>query len=268
MERKFAFLFLFAFAIAPCLFSASLEELTGSDYAGRLRSDGTITEAQLKNPVLKLLPRHDELRQFVNGAMAALAPGVAVETLYLYGKPVPSPEFSDKWSDTQRANLFNQALALSTLTGIQYYSASRKAMRTFYEFSRVIDNPETKNPLPDPVYTQPPVSLTLYARQKDLSFGDNIYRYDFKTARDAFFFAQENMTALNYGIIPAVGKNKLRSVLAVIDCGDFLLIYAVSMAKAASVPGMGDKIRNSFGNRAEAVLKWFTGRADSVFFAE
>ena len=268
MKRKFAFLFLFACIIAPRLFPATLEELIEPVYAAQLLSGNSVTETQLKNPVLKLLPRHNELRQFVNGAMAALGPGVAVETLYLYKKPVYSPGLSGSWSDTQRINLFNQALAMSTLTGIQYYSASRKAMRTFYESSKVIDGPETKNQLPDPVFAQPPESLTLYVRQKDLTFGDNIYRYDFKIVRDAFFFTQENMTALNYGIIPAVGKNKLRSVMAVIDCGDSLLIYAVSMAKTASVPGMGDRIGNSFGNRAEAVLKWFTGRADNVFFSE
>jgi hypothetical protein len=140
-------------------------------------------------------------------------------------------------------------------------------MRVFYEFSRVLDGPRTKKPVSDPVFTVPPQSLTLYADQKDLTFGDNVYRYDYQSAPDALFFVQENLTALNAGIIPAVGRNKLRSVLAVIDCGDCLLIYAVSMAKAAALPGMGDRIGSSFGNRAEAVLKWFTAGADRVFAA-
>jgi hypothetical protein len=78
-------------------------------------------------------------------------------------------------------------------------------------------------------------------------------------------FVQQNLTAMNAGIIPAVGKNKLRTVMAVIDAGDSLLIYAVSMAKAAPFPGLGERIGNSFTNRAEAVLKWFSGRADGVF---
>jgi hypothetical protein len=37
------------------------------------------------------------------------------------------------------------------------------------------------------------------------------------------------------------------------------------MAKAASVPGMGDRIGASFTNRINAVLQSFSGRADSVF---
>ena len=262
MKYKTVYLFLIALVVCiPDIFSASLDELVDPAHAAQLRSGNSVSETQLKNPALKILPRHEELRQFVTGAISSLNPNLAVETLYLYKKKASS----NNWSNAQRADLFNKTLAISSLTGIQYFSASRNVMRTFYESSGVIDGPQTKNPLPDPFYTQPPESLFLYARQKDLTFGDNTYRYDFKLVRDAFFFSQENETSLNYGIIQAIGRNRLRSVFAVIDCGDSLLIYAVSMARAAALPGMGDRISSSFGNRAEAVLKWFTVKADSVF---
>ena len=256
------------FAAAAPVFSATLEELVGIERAAALRSgDASITEVQLKNPAPLLLPLHGELRRFIADNMGSLGPNILVETLWRYPKPQAGGETSGNagWNETERAGLFNQLMALSTLTGIQYYSASRGTMRTFYESSRVIDGPQSKKNLPDPVYAAPPSALTLYARQKDLTFGDNIYRYDYHTASDAFFFVQENLTALTAGIIPAVGKNKLRTVMAVIDCGDSLLIYAASMAKAASIPGMGERIGNSFSNRAQAVLKWFAGRADQVF---
>jgi len=265
MKRQFVLLFLFLCVAIPRIFPVPLEDMVGSNYAARIGLGGvSVTETQLKNPVLKLLPNHSGLRRYVTEAMTSLDPSLAVETLYLYKKPVRSV-LLEGWNDDQRANLFNQIMSLSTLAGIEYYSASRRTMRTFYETSRVIDGPQTKNPLPDPVFAQPPETLTIYARQKDLTFGDNVYRYDFLTTGDAFFFTQENMTALTAGIIPAIGKNKLRSVMAIIDCGDSLLIYAVSMAKAASIPGMGDRIGNSFTNRADALIKWFTGKADSVF---
>ncbi|GHV93870.1 hypothetical protein AGMMS50293_01900 [Spirochaetia bacterium] len=235
-----------------------------------MRTAGFISRTQLKNPSPGLLPQHAGLRRLIDETRTSLGPSLCAETLFLYEKPRPQAD-SDavdtgaNWSEAERAGLFNQVLALSTLTGIQYYSASRGAMRIFYESSRVIDNPDSKQVIPDPMYATPPVSLTLYARQKDLTFGDNIYRYDYHATSDAFFFVQENLTALIVGIIPAVGRNKLRTVLAVIDCGDSLLIYTLSLAKAASVPGMGERVGNAFTNRATAVLKWFTGRADGVF---
>jgi hypothetical protein len=259
MKRRLFSLFFYILFI-PCVFSLTIEELMGPEIAKRLRA-GAVSETQLGKPALKLLPALPELRQFVSNSMTSLEPTLAVETLYLYKKP----NSAAIWNDSLKTALFNQMTAISSLTGIEYFSATRNAMRTFYEYSSVIDSPSSKKPLPDPVFNKPPAQYTLFARQKDLTFGDNIYRYEYKTSESALFFIQENMTSMNYGIIPAVGKNKLKSVLAVIDCGDTLLIYAVSMAKAASVPGMTDKIGNSFKNRTDAVYKWFVSGADKLF---
>jgi hypothetical protein len=263
-------LIFFAGFFSPALYAFSLEELVGAARAYQLRTeDDPITEVQLKNPQPRLLPNHGDLRRLVDEITSALDPGLFVETLYRYEKNAAAGAASAAdaaaWTGAQRARLFNQTLALSTLTGIQYYSASRKTMRTFYESSKVIDGPDTKKAIPDPVYVSPPSTLTIFARQKDLTFGDNIYRYDYLTGPDSLIFVQQNLTTMNAGIIPAVGKNKLRTVMAVIDAGDSLLIYAASMAKAAAFPGLGERIGNSFTNRAEAVLKWFSGQADGVF---
>jgi hypothetical protein len=248
-------------ALLPPVFGSSLEELVGADRASALRSKSeSIGLLQQKNPDPKLLPRHEGLERLVAGIKKSLDPSIMVETLALYRKPS-----SAEWSKDEQTGLFNQLTALSTLAGIEYYSASRQTMRIFYETSQVIDGPAAKNPLPDPLNDTLPVSLVLHARQKDLTFGDNIYRYDYHTGADMLFFVQDNLTSMTVGIIPAVGKNKCRSVVAVIDAGDVLLIYAAAMAKAASVPGMGERIGNSFSNRINAVLQWFTGRADSVF---
>lgn len=179
-----------------------------------------------------------------------------VEALYLFNKSGFPAERND-------AYILNKLLAISTLTGIQYYSESRKSMRTLFEYSAVIDGPETKRPLADPVYIVPPAEVTIFTRQKDLTFGDNIYRYDYISSENGIFFLQENITAMYYSFVPAVKKGNLKTIMAVFDCGSSLLIYSVSMVKAVTLPGMGERIGNSFSNRAEAVLKWFTGRVEN-----
>ena len=253
------FMFGVAFAAGPT-FGATLEELVGAGQAAILRTaEEPVTEVQLKNPSPRLLPNYEALQRLVAETQNSLEPNLFVETLSLYRKP------SGALSEAEMTALFNRLTAISTLAGIEYYSESRKSMRTFYETSLVISDPASKKPLPDPVFAATPDSLVLYARQKDLTFGDNIYRYDYQAEKDALFFVQENYTAMSIGIIPAVGKNKFRTVLAVIDAGDSLLIYAAAMAKAVSLPGLGDHIGASFTNRAQAVLKWFAGQADGVF---
>jgi hypothetical protein len=261
-QRAFLFSVLLFSGFGAPLFSASLEELIGPErLAAFAAGEEIISGVQLKNPRPALLPRHGELQRLIGELMRTLNPGLFAESLALYAKPAAAP----RWTAEERRNLYNEALALSSLSGIQYYSASRKAMRTFYEYSRVIDGPETKKVLPDPVFADPPRMLTVYARQKDLTFGDNIYQYNYLAGDDSLIFVQENLSSLNVAIVTAVGKHKLRSVVAVIDAGDQLLVYVASMAAASSLPGLGERIGNSFTNRAQAVLKWFSGRADKAY---
>ena len=259
------FFFLLIAAVVPCVFAVPLEDIVPGQ-AQKLRSGGDlIIETQLINPSPKLLPLDGELKRFFDRVMGALNPNLMAEALYLYKKPDDSHTDLNDWDNRQKTELFNHMLAISTLTGIQYYSASRKTIRTFYELSQVIDGPNTKHPISDPVFDVLPAEIFLYARQKDLTFGDNIYRYDYVVSKNCIFFIQENITALNVSLIPAIRKGNLMSIMAVFDCGDSLLIYAVSMAKTVSMPGMGDRIGASFSNRVEAILKWYTGRVDLAF---
>jgi hypothetical protein len=250
-------------AAAGAGYAAAPEELLDSGKAAALKAGEKISGVQLRDPRPRLVPRQEELRGLLEKLQDELKPSLMAETLSLYKKPGGAAKTA--WSAEERCRLYNGALALSTLEGIEYYSASRKTMRTFYESSRVIDGPESKTPLGDPVSEDPPAELSLYARQRDLTFGDNIYRYTYYAFPELLVFVQQNLDSMNAGIIPAVGKNNLRSLVAVIDAEDYLLIYAVSMARAVSLPGLGERIGNSFTNRTEAILTWFRGQAEKAF---
>jgi len=254
------------------VFAVPLENLVSAAHVQQLRNapagrdrNNLIIQTHFRNAAPVLLPRNNELQRIVTEARNTLNPDILVESLCLYKKPERYHTTADFWSSEQRTGVFNQTLAISTLTGIQYFSPSRSETRTFYEYSNVIDGPQTKRPIADPVFGYP-ASLTLYARQIDLTFGDNIYRYDYSSSRDAVIFTQENVTALTVGIIPVIGKGNLRSVMAVMDCGDSILIYAISMVNAFSVPGLRDRISSSFTSRAEAILQWFSGQLDRELF--
>jgi hypothetical protein len=270
MTRKSILLFLSGFLfIVHSGFSVPLESLVSNSHAEKLRSSGDfITEAQHRSPAPILLPMNTELRETFTNIKNDLNPRMMIETLYLYKKPANSHTSSSSWNNSQKTRLFNQLLALSTLTGLEYYSSSRDEMRIFFEHSQVIDGLENKYPIHDPVFSEPQEKLTLYARQVDSTFGDNIYRYDYTTTRDCIFFVQENLDTLTVALVPVINKGNMRSIMAVFDCGDSLLIYTVIMARNLAVPGMGDRINASFASRAEALLKWFSGRAEIAFTTE
>ena len=265
--RKAAVVLIILLLAAGSIFGVSLDELYNSSLTKTqieaLKSGELPTEIQFKDINPCLIPRHEELRRFVASIQQDLNPSVMVETLYIYQKPQKADKTA--WTAAEQAKLYNEVIALSTLKGIQYYSASRGTMRTLYETSSVIDSPSGKKPLPDPVYSAPPAELTLFARQKDLTFGDNFYQYTYHPMPGALVFVQENLSSMTAGILPAVGKNKLRSVAAILDAGDSLLIYAVSMAKVAALPGIKNRMGDSFSNRAEAILQWVAAGADRAF---
>lgn len=242
------------------VFSEALDNLISQKQKDLLFKQKSITEVAEKADVPVLTPRNVNVRGIISALIEELKPSILIESLFLYEKP-----HDTAWTRAEQTKVYNGTLALSTLAGLQYYSVSHKAMRTFYETSQVIDNPSSKKPLKDPFYTNPPAELTVYAQQKDLTFGDNMYQYDYYVYDNALVFIQQNLTSLSAGIVPAVGKNKLRSMVAVIDAGKYLLVYAASCAKTVSLPGMKDRIGQSFSNRAVAVLGWFSQQADKVF---
>jgi len=241
----------------------SLENFISAAQIAALHAGQSPIAVQFGSPQPQLAPQHDFLRSRIETMRRDLRPSVMVEVLYLYRKP-PYAE-RPAWTLQEQARLYNEILALSTLAGIQYFSTTRGINRTLYETSQVIDGPSTRRPIADPVFPQPQAELTLYVRQQDLTFGDNIYRYSFFTAPGAFIITQQNITALTVGIITAVGRNNLRSTIAILDAGEYILVYAVSMARAASLPGMRERVGSSFTTRTKAVIQWFTGRADKAF---
>jgi len=265
MKHFFALIYFFSFTV--CVFSIPVENLVSANRLAQLKSaqKGRIIETHIKDTTPTLIPNNSNIRQNVTEVMNTLKPNILVEALYLYIKPAQAKTDSALWDEKQKNIVFTQMTAISTLTGIQYYSSSRKAMRVFYEYSSIIDGPTTKKSVPDPVFNQTPGTLTFFTRQKDLTFGDNIYRYYNTSTQDVLFSSVENITTLNFGIIPVISKGNLHLVMSAIDCGDSILIYAVSIAKVAAVSGLSDKISNSFSNRAQALLDWFSDRLNREF---
>jgi hypothetical protein len=266
---KNIFLLCFMFLAAGSVFSLSLEEALGAETAAELRRTGTLTEVQIRKSRPLLVPGHYVTQMFINSAFESINPVYIIENLYLYPKPAGAVSGkADTWTVAERNALYNGMTAMSTLAGLEYYSASRKRMNTLYETSTIVDGPDTGNPRPDPVFQTPPAALTLYVRQEDRRFGENIYQYDYHVQPDALIMVQKNLTDMTSGLIRMIRKENLRTILAVIDTEDHLLIYTVSLIEAPSFPGMKDRIGNSFTNRTTAIVKWLSGQADKAFKPE
>ena len=128
MKNKILWLLVIACAVTSPVFSASLEELLPAATAARLRTGGSVSEVQLRNPVPRLMPRHAELQRFINETINNLgSPSVMVETLYRYQKPaasaagfiseIPSPRYA--------------AARIVSLGGLRSFAQTRMFFKAF-----------------------------------------------------------------------------------------------------------------------------------------
>lgn len=175
-----------------------------------------------------------------------------VENLFLYKKPVGKT--GAVGADV--AKIAEILRSLSHLEGIQYYSTSRKKMRTLYEKSFVVDGPKTKKRIADPTDGSAD-GMKIIALQKDLTFGEYLYQYSYRQTADTVAFFSENIEPMSYTFIKLIDPENLRVSLVVYDMGDSLLVYGLTCADFPAIPGLESKLNASFSTRADAIYKWF-----------
>ena len=198
------------------------------------------------------------LTQSVEHLWSASAPHLLVEGLFLIPLSVSEQE------KAQALTLYNISRAISTLTGIQYYSASRKEYRTFYTHSYAIDNPEQEQQLPDPLVNKIPAADTQYINQRDLSFGENIYRANYTHAESITTLTLTNVHPVYYSIFRLTKAEGLRTFFAIIPTDAGILFYGASFINADAFFGLKNKVVRSFSNRLTAISTWYTAQLVSM----
>ncbi|MDR0551261.1 MAG: hypothetical protein LBG72_04490 [Spirochaetaceae bacterium] len=248
------------------IYAASLSDYLTEDAAAELSAAGTkmITNFDGGKPVLA--PDYAPLAALLRQQLNETKPNIIVESLRLYKKPQTAQTAPPaRWTETERTRLYNNLLAVRTLAGIEYYSRRRGKMRTLYETSETVDAPGAKKPLPDLSFTAVKPSVSVYVRQKDLTFGDNVYFYTYIADAASITVTQKNSGTIFMGPLPVIGKNNLSSFVAIFDCGGYLLVYMASFVRAAVLPGIKQQVSESISNRAAALFEWFCARADAAF---
>lgn len=245
-------------AVAQLLDPASLAAIKAEGRAVR-----AVAGAEARRPELApLVAASAALR----AAITAEAPSMLVEAAFLLPRPAPA----DPAAEFSR--VYGILRAVSSLQGTVYWSASRKTWRTFYEESWRIDGPATRLKIADGAPSgSPPSTEQIYAWQKDLSFGGNVYRYRYAihgaalpgaapSQAPAILVESSNLTRMSYSLIPVMDPEGLKVRLLVVPCAEGILFYAASAARAPNLPGLRGKLEDSFTNRAAALFRWFGER--------
>lgn len=173
--------------------------------------------------------------------------------------------FVKKTQKAKGTDLSKILRSVSGLKGLQYYSSSRKKNRLLYKDSFVVEKKETKKGKFEYVRVDDPLDkaidgLSILVSQEDLTFGKNIYKYDYFQDNYGIGLLVENVNSLYYSLFKAINEKELNSYVIFHDVGDYLLIYACTKANFAKLYGIEKKIKSSFSSRLDALCSFFIAK--------
>ncbi len=182
---------------------------------------------------------------------------IGVESLYLlkYSDLIPG-------NSVTPISIYNTLLSIKTMKGIEYYSKSRKKMRTLFTESYEIISPDDPRPVADPVIQTIPQIINRYLLQTDKTFGENIYKTVYKFDGSAIWVNMINTTKMKYKFIPMVKPGNMSVNLFILPIKDGLLFYGVTAAETASFFGLEKTKKESFYNRIKAMYNWFSDQLE------
>ncbi len=202
--------------------------------------------------LLPKLPRRAQILEEVR----ALGLTVGVELLSIYpgnGAPLDTPE--------GLRGLYNLMHAVSGMKGLEYYSASRKRMRTLFAESYTIDDPVNRRRIPDRVFEGDlPAEDQAYLYQKDLTFGETVYRAEYYFDDGVLSLHTANLTTMRYLGMPMISERDSLTWICLIPYGSRILFYGLTGGKPMKFLGLEkSKAREeSFYNRLKAIYGWYT----------
>lgn len=197
------------------------------------------------------LIRDNEHRLLIQTTVKDANPVIGVEVIFTHTLP---PELAA--NPEAALVLYNSLHEVSRLEGIEYFSASRGKMRTFFSQAWRIESPENNQRQPDAVFETAPASLTSYIFQEDLTFGKNTVQADYYTSKALTTLIMTNLTQMKYGFIPVVDPGKMTSIISASIEGEQLIIYSLCIVEMPSLLGLERTKKDSFYNRLKALDNW------------
>ncbi|MBN2443293.1 MAG: hypothetical protein JXJ04_18170 [Spirochaetales bacterium] len=228
--------------------------LNEKDY-NTLYEDSEISRVIRKDELPVLMPNIKSKIRILE-EIKEIDPTIGVEIIFHYTK-------TNNLSDDTHKNfvtVYNILQSISTLKGIEYYSASRKRMRVFYKDAYVIESVDNKQRKDDPVYETIPEQSELFSYFKDSSFGNYVGHIEYFYDKNTFLMEIENSTQIWYTFIPMVDPGNLKSYIIVIPIGNEIFFYGYSCLRTINIFNMAETRIDSFYNRIKALYNWFQPR--------
>ena len=205
---------------------------------------------------LKMCPAA-ELADYIQEEYLSVGPNILVETVFL----LPYPGKANP--ESLKLGIYNTMRSIQSLKGIEYYSASKKKVRTFFKDAYLVKNEGDSAPLPDPLVKKIPASDSIVIFQEDTTFGKSYTSMRYLGGRENILVTMRNLTDLKYGPFRIIEKGGMTLDMLVCPVNEGILFYGLCSVKTADLFGIAKSRSESFYNRIAALYAWFTGNLPS-----
>lgn len=228
----------------------SIENLFPSDTVLQLVKMGRMQRSFYgkKNVKLELFPDTQAGRDTAANWDGKKEPVFIVESLYL----IPVTD------EKNTADINDVSLVLrsfSKMTGMRYYSNSRKRYETLYTDVHCVNNPEEKKNVPDPLDVSAD-ALVSYVYQKDRSLSGCVYRFSFFQTQNEIGARAVNTDEVQYKGFSILKPEHLVLNVHAVQTKEGIVFYILVRADAAKIPLVSEKLAKSYGSRADAIYEW------------
>ena len=187
---------------------------------------------------------------------------IGVEGLFFHDSSKLPGAYSEAKETVRNLALYNILRSVSTLEGLEYYSATRGKMRVLFEKSWVLRDLSSMERIPDPLVTRVPINARMNIFQKDKSFGRNTHAMTLQAREGILLMNLVNITPILYrGLIRVVDPGKMHINMIIIPTEkEGLLVYGNMMAQTRNVKSFIKRAKNSFMNRVITLGNWYKKR--------
>lgn len=238
----------------------NLEDIVPEKYCELLKQDGVlqVIHFEKENDNLLLLPSTEYESQFKQRRVQKNPKlfNLVSENLYLIDKSTIVQKSKKKKPEISINDVSVVFRSISKMEGIKYYSNSRKRTETLYKESYLVDNPIDRNRIKDPIEGSADGKV-LYCVQKDASFGRSLYELTYFQNENNFFASFNNIEKMGLGPLNAVSPGDMFIDIAVIDCGNQIVLYLMIECNTIRFPSIKNLLQDSMLSRIDAIQKWF-----------
>ena len=262
--KKTLFIVFFLFVFIPFVFASSVLDYFPAFSPSQekmLLSGEMVKGTSVSDDVMSFIPAGslisdtaEEVLSYEKGFV------IAVDML------IPYPEeMKDMNNEEMLLFLYNNSLKVSTMKGIEYIShRAGDKKKTLFDDAYMLSSSNKKDRIEDPEVDSVPEYSEHYVYMKDTSFGNNVYRIEYKAKEKEIALEMRNSSELKFMGIGIVAPGKISISMDIILTDEGILFAGI-----ASVKDKTPKINllvytidleESIMNRVVALKNWYFGR--------